>query len=430
MSQQDPSSSASELEASLLAIEESIADGDLDEAQTQLEQALEAFGEVTPLLVHQAEIALESEQYDECVVAVDHALKRVDEPGPKARLLAYRAYAKFYLDELEEGRKGFNEAVRADSELWTALLGRAMVHEHRGFFQAAMLDLNRAIELDDQEAQPFAIRASIHLRSGNLKEAERDFAVTLEIDADDEDARLQLARLQALDRRTSAAIETLEPLVEEGGEAEYAAPAALLRSQLSLTLGSTEAACEDAQKAIALWPDQPWGHLQLAACHLTAMNPEKALEALKAAEARIDDARDLPDLMVLRASAYDQLEKPDKAAALRNEAEGWAKLPGVVYGEWLNPAQNVPLNPNKPIDVRGLLTELFGDPRKAPEGYEKAIREVVDRLPEIVAQNPGVGRIQIELPQVEGMEGPPRSLVIQVNSGAAPAAAAGQPPTE
>ncbi|MFU8806971.1 MAG: hypothetical protein ACNA8W_24400, partial [Bradymonadaceae bacterium] len=97
-------------------------------------------------------------------------------------------------------------------------------------------------------------------------------------------------------------------------------------------------------------------------------------------------------------------------------AEGWARLPGFVYGDILNPAQNVPINPNKPIDVRSLLTDLFGDPTAAPEGYERAIREVVDRIPDLVAQNPGVGRIQIELPQVEGMEGPPRTLVLQVNN--------------
>ncbi|MFU8806970.1 MAG: tetratricopeptide repeat protein, partial [Bradymonadaceae bacterium] len=270
------------------------------------------------MLVLRAEIALDAENFDECLIAARHGLKSVEEVGPeRARLLALEAYANFYLDKVEEARVLFNEAVRADRSSWTAILGRAMVHEHKGYLRATLLDVDRAIELDDQESQPFAIRASVYLRSGALVEAERDFGFAVELDPEDEETRLQLARLQAFDRRTSAAIETLEPLVEDGEEPEFVIPAALLRSQLSLTLGSTEAAAEDAQKAIDLDPDEPWGYLQLAACHLTAMNAGKALEALKEAAAKVNDERDLPDLFVLRASAYDQLEKPEKAQQLR-----------------------------------------------------------------------------------------------------------------
>ncbi|MFU8802406.1 MAG: tetratricopeptide repeat protein [Bradymonadaceae bacterium] len=407
--------------STLEAIEELVVEGELDEAEERLDEAMETFGEEPRLLVLRAEIALDAEDFEECLVATRHALKNEalngEEAAPeRARLLALEAYANFYLDKVEEARVLFNEAVRADGTSWTAILGRAMVHEHKGYLRATLLDVDRAIELDDQESQPFAIRASVYLRSGALEEAERDFGSAVELDPADEEARLQLARLQALDRRTAAAIETLEPLVEEGEDPEFVIPAALLRSQLSLTLGSYEAAGEDAQKAIDLDPDLPWGYLQLAACHLTAMNAGKALETLKEAAARVNNERDLPDLFALRASAYDQLEKTEKARELREAAEGWARLPSFVYGEILNPAQNVPINPNKPVDVRSLLTDLFGDPALAPEGYERAIREVVDRIPELVAQNPGVGRIQIELPQVEGMEGPPRTLVLQVNN--------------
>ena len=92
-----------------------------------------------------------------------------------------------------------------------------------------------------------------------------------------------------------------------------------------------------------------------------------------------------------------------------------ARLPAIVYGTILNPAQNVPINPNKPIDIRAILADLFGHPDRAPKGYEEALREVVDRIPNIIEENPNVERIQIELPQVEGMRGGARNLVIQVN---------------
>jgi tetratricopeptide (TPR) repeat protein len=403
------------LDEALEAIDELVEEGDFEGALRRLDEAVEAFGPNPQLLVLRAEIALEDEDYDECLVAATDGLGRVEEGQDKARLLAIKGYAHFYLDQIEEARLAFNEAVRFDSELYMAVIGRAIVHEHKGHYRAAMLDVERAIALDADEAQPFGIRASILLRSGALAEAEADFKAALERDEAEEEARLQLARLQAVAGRKDEAMETLEALVEEGEDEEFVAPGALLRSQLSLTLGSTEAAAEDAQKAIDLTPDEPWGYLQLAACHLTAMNADKALEALKQAASKVDDERDLPDLFALRAAAYDQLEKFDKARKLREEAEGWARLPGVVYGEFLNPARNIPINPNKPVDVRALLGELFGDPASAPAGYEKAIRDVLARIPDIVAQNPGIGRIQIELPQVAGMQGPPRTLVLQVN---------------
>ena len=74
----------------------------------------------------------------------------------------------------------------------------------------------------------------------------------------------------------------------------------------------------------------------------------------------------------------------------------------------------MPINPDRPIDVRSILADLFGHPNKAPKGYEDALRDIIDKIPEIVEQNPGVERIQIELPQVQGMRGGPHNLVIQV----------------
>lgn len=425
MSQSDQAERPTQEEA-IAAIDELIAQGDLQEAEKAIEAALESHGANDTLLVLRAELALEGGDAQECVFAVQDALKRVESDEARAQLLAFEGYAHYEADAFEEARGAFNAAVRADGELWTAVVGRAMVHESLGYFRASLLDVTRAIELDGDEAQPYAIRGNILLANGNAPQAEQDLRKAVELEPGDEESRLTLARILSLAKKPSEAIEVLEQLVDEGEDPDLVAPAALLRSQLSLTLGSTAAASDDARRAIELWPDQPWGFLQLAACHLTAAQGEEAIVALKKAEDLAGDIRDVPDIYALRASAYDMLEKPEKARALREEAEGSPRLPGVVYGDALNPVRNIPINPNKPIDVRGLLTELFGHPSKAPEGYEKAIRDVVARLPEIIAQNPGVGRIQIELPQVAGMEGPPRSLIVQVNQpkGQAPKAEA------
>ena len=415
MTESEQTNEASDLDEVIDEIDDRIVDGELEEAAEAVDRAIETYGEDGDLLVLRTEVALETDDYRGCVSAVDEAFDAVEDDEIRGQLLELKGYALFYLDELDEARTTFNESVRTGIASWMALLGRAMVHEEMGYFRAAMLDLDRAIAIDDQEAQPFSVRGQIHLRRGDLEEAQGDLAHAVSLDAYEEEARLDLARLQAIGGETSAAIETLEPLVEEGEDPEYVLAGALLRSQLSLTLGSTDAAIEDARRAVEVAPDEPWGHLQIAACRLSAMDPGEAIAAIKEAEQLVDDLDEIPDAFALRASAYDQLDKPEKAQEMRDRSEGTAKLPGIVYGEILNPARNVPINPNKSIDARMLMEQLFDDPSEAPDGYKQALQKVVDRIPEQIEENPDADKIRIPLPQFEGMEDAPKSLVLQVN---------------
>lgn len=396
------------------AIYEFIDDGDLEAADERLQGAMKTFGQDIELLIIQVEMALEDEDYEGAVVAAEQSLTKSDDGEHVARLQSIRGYAKYYLDEMDEARTSFNAAVRADPELLTALIGRAMVHEQIGFMNAAMLDLDRVTEVDDQIGQPFAIRASIHMRWGNMELAEGDLEHAIQMDRDDEESRLALARIHALQRRTHPALEVLEPLLEHGIDPELVAPGALLRSQVLLTLGSIDAAVEDAQTVIEMLPDKPWGYLQAAACHISrGIDGGVAIELLKQAENCVRNERDLPDLYSLRASAYDILGKPDKAAEYRESAEGVARLPGFVYGP-LNPAGNIPINPNKPIDVRALLDELFGEAANAPDGYEDVLRQIIDQIPNLAKEHPGVGQIQVDLPEAPGMVGGSRQLVVSL----------------
>lgn len=410
-----------DVDAIIEQIQELIADDELEEALELAQAAVEEHPESRALKTALAEAAVESEEYQRAIEVLDAALEGA-EGAERAALLTTKGYASYYMGKdgsspqsVEHARHAFNEALRLDNDDWSAMVGRASAHELMGFFNAAMLDVERAIEIDDQEAEPFAIRARIELRRGLTKEAMRDFGYAVDSDPADDDSRLQYARLLSLSGATIDAIEAIGPLVEEGEEPRLVVPAALLRSQLSLTMGSTEAATEDARRAIAADEDQPWGHLQLAACLLTAMNPGEAIQILKHVEKLVPDPRDVPDIFALRAMAYDQLDKKEKAQHERAKAEGSSKLPLIVYGPLLNPARNVPINPDRPIDVRAVLADLFGSAARAPQGYEQALRDVIDRIPEIISQNPEVERIQIELPEVEGMVGGARNLMIQVN---------------
>jgi Tfp pilus assembly protein PilF len=404
-------------------IDDLIADYELDDAKARLGEAFAEFGKLARLQILEAELALEDEAYERCVAVVDEALDEVsgdDDNGyedeeARARLLAQKGYALYYLDEIEEARKVFNLAVQADGELWTAIVGRAMVHDYLDYLRAAMIDLDRAIEIDDQEGQPFAIRGMIALRWGQLDDARRDLGYAVQSNPFDEESLLNLARLQAIEGNSSAARETLEPLVDEGEDPAFVAPGALLRSQLALGLGSADSAAADALVAIDLLAEEPWGYLALAAAHITGGSGGEAVAALKEAEDTMQNPRDYPDLFALRAAAYDQIGKVDKAKEEHAKAEGSARLPEFVYGGYLNPSRNVPINPDKPVDVRAIMRQIFGDPDQAPEGYEDAVRQVIDQIPQYVEQNPELGRIEVELPQFEGMEEAPGNLVIQLN---------------
>lgn len=389
----------------------------LEQAAAFLQAALEQHPEAVALHAAKAELAVEQERYDDAVEGIDAILNdeaRELEDDERSNLLSLKAHALFYRGDLDPSRHTFNAALRADFENWTALNGRAMVHDRMGFMVAALIDLDHAVEIDDEQGAPFSLRGMVYLKRGQFEEAERDFGYALESDPFDERSRLNLARLLSLKGMTGEAIETIELLIEQGENPDYLAPGALLRSQLSLTLGSAEAAAEDAQIAIDAWPDKPWGYLQLAACYLTGMKAEEAIKTLKTAEKFAADPRDIPDIFALRANAYEQMDRHDQAAREKKKAEGTARLPIIVYGAILNPARDVPINPDRPIDVRAILADLFGHPNRAPKGYEDALRDIVDKIPEIVADNPGVERIQIELPQVQGMRGGPHNLVIQV----------------
>jgi tetratricopeptide (TPR) repeat protein len=395
-------------------IDAAIADREFDRAAELVGQAREAFDDDAELLVSEVEIAFDRGDWQDCIDLAEDYAERV-EGSLRADLLAFQGYALFCSDRENRAREVFNEAVGADRRLWMALVGRATVHEHIGFPRAAELDLDRAIELDDQEAEPFAVRGAVHVQLGNLEEAERDYGYALEIDPYDEESRLELARLQAHGDRATEAMETLEPLVDDADDPDVAMRGALLRSQLAVSLGSHDVARDNARVARELGSDRPWGYLQLAAARLADGEPGEAIAALEEADGHIDDPGDVADLFALRATAYERLGKEGKAADHRDRIEGPARLPEVVYGPALNPAEHVPIHPDRPIDVQHILAEVFGDPDAAPPGYAEEVRELLDEIPELAKEYPAAGEVQIELPPIEEDGPSPGEIVLQLD---------------
>jgi hypothetical protein len=86
-----------------------------------------------------------------------------------------------------------------------------------------------------------------------------------------------------------------------------------------------------------------------------------------------------------------------------------------VYGPALNPAEHVPVHPDRPIDVQHILTEVFGDPDAAPPGYAEEVRELLDEIPELAEEYPAAGEVQIELPPIEEDGPSPGEIVLQLD---------------
>ncbi len=400
-----------DLKEAIETIDEQIADFEFDKAEEAIEEARHSFGAEPPLAARKAELKLERGEYRACLDLVE----RTDPEGDEAtsQLLTHEGYALFYLDREDEAREVFNRAVRRDPTQWDALLGRAIVHEYLGFLKAARLDLDRVIEMDDHEPEPFAIRGTIRMQQENLEGAIEDLDWALELDPYDEEARLQLARIEALQEQPNEAIQTLGFLIEEGEDLDFLYPGVLLRSQMLLNLKDTDAAADDAERAIEWEPDRPWGYLQLAACHLTASRPEETLDALDEAESRLDRPDEVPDYFEIRAAACEHLGREQEAQTYRERIQGAARLPEIVYGEALNPADRVPVNPERTLDIPSILEELFGSPEEAPEGYDDKLRDLLDRVPEVAEQNPGAEEIEIELPPIEDGGPSPGEIVLQ-----------------
>lgn len=137
------------------------------------------------------------------------------------------------------------------------------------------------------------------------------------------------------------------------------------------------------------------------------------MDVLDQAEARIEEPRDMPDYLELRAAASEHLGRSQEAEDYRHRIRGSARLPEVVYGEALNPADRVPINPDQPLDVRSILEELFDDPERAPEGYADKIRDLLDRVSEVAEQNPETREIEIELPPIEEGGPSPGEIVFE-----------------
>ena len=108
-----------------------------------------------------------------------------------------RANANFVMGEYDAAIVDYNKAVELNPKESTIYFSRALAHFNNKSFSPAIADFDKVIELDPKEAMAYFKRGSALEKIGNFEKALSDYQKAVELDADNEPAKTALQRLQA-----------------------------------------------------------------------------------------------------------------------------------------------------------------------------------------------------------------------------------------
>jgi TonB family protein len=108
-----------------------------------------------------------------------------------------RANANFVMGEYDAAIVDYNKAVELNPKEPTIYFSRALAHFNNKNFTPAIADFDKVIELDPKEAMAYFKRGAALEKVGNFEKALGDYQKAVELDADNEPAKTALQRLQA-----------------------------------------------------------------------------------------------------------------------------------------------------------------------------------------------------------------------------------------
>ncbi len=145
------------------------------------------------------------EKYREALGAYEESLTRI---SPDAFLYSNIAYAQLGLGNLDEASATFKEALEMVPLYSQARKGLALTYFQQGERDRAVEELQKALESIPEDAEMLLVLGKIHAESGNLDAGEILFSRVLDVDPDNESARLaveDLARERSLRQAQEAA---------------------------------------------------------------------------------------------------------------------------------------------------------------------------------------------------------------------------------
>lgn len=310
-------------------------EGAVSEAFLLLEETFEALGEAADqralraaLLILRAELLIDQDDSDAALADAELALSLGIDDGGKAAAHSVAAWAYFNLEEYESARERFVRALEFLPDEVMFLHGYALTLQELGELEQALAELTRAIQIDDEDADLYALRSEIYLQLEDMEAAERDIREACELDDEEPDYGLSYARLKLVTERIEDALSIMDDVIGEGHEASM--EAILFRSHLRLLAGKNKEANADAMSASNRFPDEAFAFVQLANVQLAQGNTSMAL---RAAERAIGLDPSLADGYLARGTALHMTGKTDEARKdLERASAAPAELPMFLLG--------------------------------------------------------------------------------------------------
>jgi tetratricopeptide (TPR) repeat protein len=220
-----------------------------------------------------------------------------------------RGQLKADAGRIKEAMLDFDDAIRANPELWRALHNRGVLHAQAGKFEPAFDDINRTIQINPEFAKAHSNRAALFVVAGDLPSAMEDYRRAIELDPNLAVAHRGRGRVCHLLGRLDDGLDHYDAAVQLTPDDAYAVAC---RADLLTDLGRYVDAAAGYDRAIELDPQSVGAYRGsawlLATCpEQSVRNAELAIErAQKAIE--LDgkgDAVNFDTLAAAQASAGD-----------------------------------------------------------------------------------------------------------------------------
>lgn len=148
----------------------------------------------TPAYAAMASSYLKRNKLDTAEFIAKRGLDRGHEDARLTNLLGVIAFKK---NRLVEAKRWYDRALKSSPNFVPALINRASLSIMRSEYEAADMDLGRAIGLNPIHAEAHIIQGILHKRTGDYKQSELSFKKAIEIEPENGFARYNLGVLKA-----------------------------------------------------------------------------------------------------------------------------------------------------------------------------------------------------------------------------------------
>lgn len=122
-----------------------------------------------------------------------------------------RANANFVMGEYDTAIVDYNKAIELNSKEPAIYFSRGLAHFNNKSFTPAIADFDKVIELDPKEGSAYFKRGNALEKIGNFEKALTDYQKAVELEPDNEPAKNALQKLQAALPKTTPATTTPTP---------------------------------------------------------------------------------------------------------------------------------------------------------------------------------------------------------------------------